>query len=569
MWQQDTGQSDACEWKHTRADPIAEVLRAHLDSSLASKIDTRIQAAYIKDENGNGKQYKRRAFRYLALTDTAKILWKRIQSLHTKIINDCYDNPQDEHLETILVMSMSAANTPDYAKYVKMMKARAPVPHRTTPTPEEGESVSTPPASPPPQKSRSPSCSPITPSPSPEDHNPMHSSPLRQRDTSQCESHFEMNNSATDSKRSYLDFFPLSRGPDQYVSKLRRFEGHIIHVLELYADTAPACTFAHKAQIAKKVRTLAVDWHSRPKASITTASDSDHTHEQFNLNQFESDCISIWSRRFWNIAAEQIDWIHVSWDCTTQSLASAARGTHRMQDGIPKSQEARRSDNIIAKSLAALDALVTRNPSILITAEQPQHSVITKHPSVRSLLVSGRWQILTSSHCKTADEALDGKVGLDDFSPALFPEKNTIWIVAGVPPYATLPSCQSNCKMLVEGQMYHRLLICNPASQGIKPGQRVMKLTENRGRIPLGTMKHLWNLHLEHRNAPDSADFECLRCGYELIADDDPLIICDNCERHIQHLSCSGFNSVQEIPELFLCRRCELVKQNHTHSDLE
>ena len=88
-----------------------------------------------------------------------------------------------------------------------------------------------------------------------------------------------------------------------------------------------------------------------------------------------------------------------------------------------------------------------------------------------------------------------------------------------------------------------------------------MKLTEDRGKIPLGAMQILWQLHLEYRNAPDRADFECLKCGHELLSDDDPLIVCDNCERHIQHLSCSGFVALHDVPEPFLCRRCELVKQ--------
>ena len=63
-----------------------------------------------------------------------------------------------------------------------------------------------------------------------------------------------------------------------------------VFVLELYAQSAPACRFAHLRRIGKTVHSLAVDWHLLsgigPRfEACAVGIGSSHSHERFNLNK--------------------------------------------------------------------------------------------------------------------------------------------------------------------------------------------------------------------------------------------------------------------------------------------
>ena len=104
-------------------------------------------------------------------------------------------------------------------------------------------------------------------------------------------------------------------------------------MLELYADTAPACEYAHKGILADAVHTLAVDWHpdshSDIKTGIQTDGLSSHKHIQFNLDLLRLQDLEEWTWSEWGVPPSAVDWVHLSFDCSTQSLASAATQKHR------------------------------------------------------------------------------------------------------------------------------------------------------------------------------------------------------------------------------------------------
>ena len=93
--------------------------------------------------------------------------------------------------------------------------------------------------------------------------------------------------------------------------------------------------------------------------------------------------------------------------------------------------------------------------------------------------------------------------------------------------------------MLVPGTKVHRLLVCRPATQPLKKGQRVVLATENKSRIPLGVLQHLWNLHRQWIQYNDGAHTHCISCGSNQVAQEDQLLLCENDDcRHIQHVEC-------------------------------
>lgn len=334
----------------------------------------------------------------------------------------------------------------------------------------------------------------------------------------------------------------------------------VVHILELYALSAPACRYAHAGHVASIVRTLAVDWNE-PSPVLVASAKSDHQHIRFNLNCLSIRDITVWARTKWGIEVSRIDWVHCSFDCTTQSLASASKAVHRNSAGAPTSWDAHQSDKTIAATLHILAQLVDKAPRMLCTVEQPRHSVFTSHPSVRQLTTMGLWQLLQSSHCKAADPILDGPVTNDSQCPGLFPQKDTIWLVSGLPPRSSLSKCKMDCDMLTPDGSVHRLLISMPSAHPLKPGQHVIRQVGHKGRIPLGIMHELWEQHQQVRFLPDSADYECATCGKEHSTRSDPLLICEGgnsryrCTR-VQHKTCAGLSTLDKIPDNFICSTC-------------
>ena len=221
------------------------------------------------------------------------------------------------------------------------------------------------------------------------------------------------------------------------------------------------------------------------------------------------------------------------------SLAAAASQVHRTIDGAPTSEQAHTSDATIHSTLIVLEKIRSQANNILITIEQPAHSVFRRHLTVKQLLYEGHWRLITSSHCSAATEQLDGIVTDDPWCEALFPRKNSIWLTSGVPQWADLPQCNQNCRMLIPGTTVHRLLICRPAKQPLRKGQRVLTSAEAKGRIPLGVLQQIWELHQQWIQYNDGAHTHCITCGSDLQEKENQLFLCEQegC-KHVQHGQC-------------------------------
>ena len=334
-------------------------------------------------------------------------------------------------------------------------------------------------------------------------------------------------------------------------------------MLELYADTAPACGYVHKVQAAQTVLTLGVDWHKTSKAAFkvpaarTKETGSSHIHQKANLDYIDEKELRFWTVRHWNVEPHEVDWIHVSFNCTTQSQAGAARPTHRTTSGAPRTEEAHTSDATIAKTLDLLEQIRARAPGILITCENPRLSIFDRHLTVRSLINTGKWCFYYSSHCKTATANLDGKVTPDNRCPNMFPQKDSIWLITGLQRHDTLSECRGDCRMLIPDTQLHFLIICRPAAGLRHPLQRVMSMNEQRGRIPLGAMHEIFAKHQTYRALNDLSDKACARCGSAEEEEGNPLLICDEpgCTK-IQHLWCSGIARPEDAPNLWRCDAC-------------
>ena len=560
------------KWRQTRTDPIASLIARAIHPSLHARITTRIQVDYTYKPHRLSIQHKRRAYRFIRLSQHATNIWCSIA-----------DGSSLERLTT-----RQDSLLPDPLTIARMVQPINCLLARTSPTPSSSLIDDT--------NTQNPDSHPTLSPHSPRDIRHTCESAREVANSSiEGDAHYEYHTSSPAGPAPLSPITPSSncRSPSSPSEKEQLFdqsvqslffhqdepspkeslffnakpapkerlrtaeEDTVIYVLELYARTSPACRFAHRAPIGKRVRTLAIDWHSEQVESIEVISPSDHHHEQFNLHLLQRRHIDIWAAKFWGISSNRIDWIHSSNECAPQSFAGAAKAIHRWGDANPKSLDAKRSDVVINNTLLLLDDLKSQSMNMLCSVEHPHHSMLGSHPTVKRLLVQGRWNMVVSSHCSTVNTTLDGTISSSDHSPVLFPQKDTMWLLAGVPPYAELPRCHMDCPMLTPEKDGHRLLICMPASHQLKPGQRVMKLSEERGRIPLGAMKLIWDLHLEMIKENDHYDYECVRCGGDVHTDSNPLICCNSCN-HIQHLHCSPFDKWEDVPDTFTCSVCLL-----------
>ena len=209
-----------------------------------------------------------------------------------------------------------------------------------------------------------------------------------------------------------------------------------------------------------------------------------------------------------------------------------------------------------------LDDLLKAGFCGLITCENPEHGVFTRHSTVRALYSTDRWQLLFSSHCASACPNLDGPVDPNTDTPGLFPQKDSVWLVANMPVDSSLPQCKNACRMRIPSTSLHRLVVSRPASRHLHPGQSVLRTDDpRRSMLPLGIMQHLWRQHLTWISRTDTSDTHCSICGQSSSSSDDPLIICDSqgCQR-VQHRSCSNLDKVPPRADWF-CLMCQMRAQ--------
>lgn len=584
-WENSCADGTTWVWRRTSFDPVGDHLTRTVPVELHGSVTARLQSAYSKDDKGVISQLKKRAYRFLRLTE-------RGEHIKNSLSQQNQLGPGPLSVTDIPVQSQTkghdrrqlSTTQPAHAqKNLKRKEPLSPLSDTSRDTEEDPASnwsiqmeqnnrgiereLS--------QSSSDPRQRSVGERTQPSSLTCTYSSTNTWEITQVKNKPRKFPKNEDPQFYNSKSFFgtcsdeqtPTARGETttsrnaQHMRQKQNTRRQPIYILELYADSAPACKYAHHHMV-EQVHTIAVDWHRQSKATISMRPGCTHQHVRFDLNQLTKEDILLWTATIWNVMPSRIDWIHVSFDCSTQSLASAAKQLHRRSDGAPRSREAAQSDITIHSTLQILDEMVCRKPAMLISIENPEHSAFTRHPTVRKLLLKERWVLKFSHHCASAIPELDGKVEPDSDSPALFPQKGTLWLIAGVQRHAVLPRCNGDCAMRLPGKKAHRLLICFPASAGLKQGQRVLKPDENRGRIPMGIMLTIWQLHTQQNSIEDEAYYDCVRCGKSYISEEDELILCDfpGCKR-VQHRSCSNIQMQQELPEEFNCTQCELKTQ--------
>ena len=169
---------------------------------------------------------------------------------------------------------------------------------------------------------------------------------------------------------------------------------------------------------------------------------------------------------------------HASPSCVGMSDADQYH-THRGANGIdPKSALAMEDDASLEHCLALLSQLVRLAPRALVTVENPVNGVFPYLGCVRQLLISRRWQMVTTSYCKCADSKLDG---------GFWPQKNTNLLIYGVKKGFCLSMCNADCEHLIPGTKRHRIVLCSGAR--VHPAQYVLRDPLDKGLIPHGLIQ--------------------------------------------------------------------------------
>ena len=140
-------------------------------------------------------------------------------------------------------------------------------------------------------------------------------------------------------------------------------------------------------------------------------------------------------------------------------------------------------DEAIEYTVKFVRAILKEAPTTLVTLETPKNDVFPYLPGIHKLLKSNKWQMLTASYCSCAN-------GLDI---GYWPQKDSNFLVLGVPRGSSLPMCNSNCDHLVPGTSRHQVVLCSDRRN--HPGQFVIKDAMVKGVIPHGLISRIWKVH--------------------------------------------------------------------------
>ena len=134
-----------------------------------------------------------------------------------------------------------------------------------------------------------------------------------------------------------------------------------------------------------------------------------------------------------------------------ESMSRADRfSTHR--DGIkPISAQAIADDEALEYTVRLARAILKAAPTALISLENPKNDVFSYLAGVRELLKGKEWLMLTASYCTCANQLDIG----------FWPQKDSSFLVCGVPRGFSLPMCNNDCAHLVPGTSRHRVVLCS------------------------------------------------------------------------------------------------------------
>ena len=147
--------------------------------------------------------------------------------------------------------------------------------------------------------------------------------------------------------------------------------------------------------------------------------------------------------------------IHASPSCQTYSPADRGFSRHRDPCGRPLTTRAREDDDATRHAVRLISNLGDAAPRALITIENPRSKWFKMVPCIARLMRDARWEWITTSYCKMADEVLD---------PGKWPRKDTNILAKNVlrSVHAETPRCRFDCKHLVYRgeQARHAVVIC-------------------------------------------------------------------------------------------------------------
>ena len=191
--------------------------------------------------------------------------------------------------------------------------------------------------------------------------------------------------------------------------------------------------------------------------------------------------------------AQLIDVIHLHWSpmCETMSRASRGKGAHRWKNWEPRSDKAIAHDLRFHHVLRIIVQVVEAHPFVCISVENPENPVFPYFPDLQELLLKDGWKlVLRADHCVMANE----------FDSQPFPNKPSSWLLHGVH-HAALEGmvCEptiKGCKFRLHSRsVYHRVVVCR--RRFMHPAQKVLRVTGEKSRIPVGAFHRIWRAHKE------------------------------------------------------------------------
>ena len=338
-------------------------------------------------------------------------------------------------------------------------------------------------------------------------------------------------------------------------------DGHLI-ILELFAGAGSAtkATKIYAPTVGKNIKAMLIDFVKRDEAVEqhdnlrTLLEDKDIHYFQMDLSQLERLDVPNLLNHFIGCSLSEVDVFHVSFDCSTYSVAGRAAKIHRTVDGSAVTQEAVHQSKMLHTIFKLAYWLTEINSQCLITFESPARGSFRSQPEVQQALRKPNWWLLTGDYCANASESFDGKVhgNSTNRQGGLWPQKPTVILTYGVDWHFKLKACDaSQCRMTIPGKNQHVLVICN--NEGMVKGQRLVD-QHSKAYIPLGLYISILEAHAEWIQGRDGYSAWCLKCG----DGGSDLLMCDTQCHRVQHRSCPKICSEDESK--WFCDLCCIQK---------
>ena len=332
-------------------------------------------------------------------------------------------------------------------------------------------------------------------------------------------------------------------------------------VIELFAGEATAIQQSYLAHPNRIVKSLAIDKLPSEVCGASKILKNRNSHFlQANLRYVSVNDLSVWCSHILMTSPDKINRIHASIPCQTFVIIDQCNvSPHRDKEGKAVSDQAKAHDELLINVINIIKYIISQNPAVFISIENPAHGFFHKQASIVNLLNQPGWQGFIMDHCASACPTRDGKVHGPAFhrKGGLFSKKPTFWLCFNVKTPHPIPRCLgAECRMTVPGYDHHVLMVSNHTGKP-RYGQRRMD-SSAKSRTPLGAHETLWNAHQSWLRSRIDHHSECAVCGSE--TGSMLKCSCPNCRR-VQHPECS------KAAEIFpwLCNTCYLLKGQCSH----